>query len=203
MFSRYNLSMGAEWQVWFMPTTPLAFRPLRSNWRIHLCIACFCIYKLEGERVVRQLLKRYCVLRFSNVYGNAYDIPDRVIPKFVRTALQGGELVLEGGEQIIDFTHIDDTVASIIQCMNLLQSERILQDTIHILPGVPNKITDIIGLLRNQGLQFTVRTNAPRSYDVQRFVGSTVRREQLLGKRNFIRLEEGIRWTLRQLSPKE
>lgn len=195
--------MGAEWQVWFMPTTPLAFRPLRSNWRIHLCIACFCIYKLEGERVVRQLLKRYCVLRFSNVYGNAYDIPDRVIPKFVRTALQGGELVLEGGEQIIDFTHIDDTVASIIQCMNLLQSERILQDTIHILPGVPNKITDIIGLLRNQGLQFTVRTNAPRSYDVQRFVGSTVRREQLLGKRNFIRLEEGIRWTLRQLSPKE
>lgn len=87
--------------------------------------------------------------------------------------------------------------------MNLLQSERILQETIHILPGVPNKITDIIGLLRDQGLQFTVRTNAPRSYDVQRFVGSTVRREQLLGKRNFIRLEEGFRWTLRQLSPKE
>ena len=162
---------------------------------------------LEGERIVRQLLKRHCVLRFSNVYGNAYgnayDIPDRVIPKFVRTAQVGGELVLEGGDQIIDFTHIDDTVASIIQCMNLLQSERILQETIHILPGVPNKITDIIGLLRNQGLQFTVRTNAPRSYDVQRFVGSTVRREQLLGKRNFIRLEEGIRWTLRQLSPKE
>ncbi len=160
-------------------------------------------YKLEGERIVRSLVKRNCVLRFSNVYGNSYDIPDRVVPKFVRTALQGGELVLEGGDQIIDFTHIDDTVASIIQCMSLLQSERILQETIHILPGVPNKITDIIGLLRDQGLQFTVRTNAPRSYDVQRFVGSTVRREQLLGKRNFIRLEEGIRWTLRQLSPKE
>lgn len=158
-------------------------------------------YKLEGERIVRQLLKRYCVLRFSNVYGNAYDIPDRVIPKFVRTAQAGGELVLEGGEQIIDFTHIDDTVASIMHCIRLLQSGKIVQETIHILPGVPNKITDIIGLLRDQGLQFTVRTNGPRSYDVQRFVGSTVRREQLLGKRDFIELKEGLRRMLECFRP--
>ena len=149
-------------------------------------------YKLEGERIVRQLLKRHCVLRFSNVYGNAYDIPDRVIPKFVRTAQAGGELVLEGGEQIIDFTHIDDTVTSIMHCIRLLQSGEIVQETIHILPGVPNKITDIITILRNKGLRFTVRTNAPRSYDVVEFIGDPTKRKSLLGNQEFISLEKGI-----------
>ena len=64
-------------------------------------------YKLEAERAVRANVKKNCVLRFSNVYGNEYDIPGRVIPKFVKTAVEGGELALEGGKQIIDFTYAD------------------------------------------------------------------------------------------------
>ena len=178
--------------MWFMPTTPLAFRPLQANWRIHLCIACFCIYMLEGERIVRQLLKRHCVLRFSNVYGNAYDIPDRVIPKFVRTAQAGGELVLEGGDQVIDFTHIDDTVSCIVKCMDMIVSKQINEETINILPGVENRITSIIDILRANGLNFTVRKNAARTYDVQRFVGDPSTRKRIFGNDDFISLEDGI-----------
>lgn len=149
-------------------------------------------YKLEGERTVRQYAKRHCILRFSNVYGNAYDIPDRVIPKFVHTALDGGELVLEGGNQIIDFTYIGDTVSSIIKCMKKLDTGDITQETIHILPGVENKITDIIDILRGMGLQFTVRKNEPRSYDVQRFIGNPVHRKAVLGDVPFSDLRTGI-----------
>ena len=149
-------------------------------------------YKLEGERVVRKYMRRYCILRFSNVYGNFYDIPDRVVPKFVHTAMAGGELVLEGGGQVIDFTYIDDTVHPIIQCINKLETREINQETIHISPGIENKITDIIDILYGKGFKFTVRQNEARKYDVQKFVGDSSHRKDVLGDLSFINLREGI-----------
>lgn len=165
--------------------------PVKGNAEL-LPLNVYGFYKLEGERIVRSLVRKNCVLRFSNIYGNLYDIPGRVIPTFVSTAIKGGEIRLEGGEQIIDFTYIDDTVASIIQCMKMLQSGDIDAETVHISPGVANKITDIIDILRDMGFKFAVRKNPPRSYDVQRFVGDTVHRQQIFGDRSFIGLREGI-----------
>ncbi len=152
-------------------------------------------YKLEGERIVQRMLKRYCILRFSNVYGNSYDIPERVIPKFVHTAIKGGELFLEGGEQIIDFTYIDDTVASIIKCMKLLVNKEMNHEIIHILPGCRNKITDVIDSLQQLGLHFTVKHRPARSYDVQKFVGNPEKCNRLLygGCMQFTSLQEGLK----------
>ena len=150
-------------------------------------------YKLEGERSVRANVKKNCVLRFSNVYGNEYDIGGRVVPAFVRRAMNGEELVLEGGKQIIDFTYIGDTVSSIIKCMKLLQSGKMTQDTIHILPGVQNKITDLIDILRDMGFNFTVRKNPPRNYDVQQFIGNPEHRKEILGEENFTDLRTGVK----------
>ncbi len=150
-------------------------------------------YKLEAERVVRKNVRKNCVLRFSNVYGNEYDIGGRVIPAFVRGAMKGEELVLEGGNQIIDFTYIADTVSSIKKCMELLQSGKMTEDTIHILPGVQNKITDVIDILREMGFSFTVRKNPPRNYDVQQFIGNPAHRKEILGDEAFVSLKEGIR----------
>ncbi len=151
-------------------------------------------YKLEGERIVKALFEKYCVLRFSNVYGNTYDIPKRVIPKFVQTALQGGELTLEGGAQIIDFTFIDDTVMSIIRCMEFLEAGRIKKETIHILPGRKNKITDIIDVLQKKQMRFSVSKKNARNYDVQQFVGNPYHMRDVLriNPNDFITLEEGI-----------
>lgn len=150
-------------------------------------------YKLEGERVVRKNVKKHFILRFSNVYGNEYDIPERVIPKFVSEALRGGELVLEGGEQIIDFTHINDTVSAIIKCIKMLSNNEIAQETMHILPGIGRNITDIIDILRSNGLNFSVRRNAPRSYDVQKFIGDSKKCREFLKDLSFTDLESGIR----------
>ncbi|MCR5124276.1 MAG: NAD(P)-dependent oxidoreductase [Treponema sp.] len=150
-------------------------------------------YKLEGERAVRANVRKNCVLRFSNVYGNEYDIGGRVVPAFVRGAMNGEELVLEGGKQIIDFTYIGDTVSSIIKCMKLLQSGKMTQDTIHILPGVQNKITDLIDILRDMGFNFTVRKNPPRNYDVQQFIGNPEHRKEILGEENFTDLRTGVK----------
>lgn len=155
-------------------------------------------YKLEGERYVQQKIKRYCILRFSNVYGNLYDIRKRVIPQFVETAIRGGEIILEGGHQIIDFTHISDTVSSIIQCMDLLEKEEISQEIIHISPGIGNNITDIIDILRDFGFDFSVTKHAPRDYDVQRFVGNPAKRIRILGDCQFLNLKQGVYELLKQ-----
>lgn len=151
-------------------------------------------YKLEGERVVKTMFENYCILRFSNVYGNTYDIPKRVVPKFVQTALQGGKLTLEGGAQIIDFTFIDDAVRSIIRCMEFLEVGKIKKETIHILPGRENKITDIIDILRKKQMLFSVLKKEARNYDVQQFLGNPNHMRDVLGldPNDFTTLEDGI-----------
>ncbi len=154
-------------------------------------------YKLEGERVVRKNVKKHFILRFSNVYGNEYDIPERVIPKFVSEALRGGELVLEGGEQIIDFTHINDTVSAIIKCIKMLSNNEIAQETMHILPGIGRKITEIIDILHDNGINFSVKVNPPRDYDVQRFIGNPEKCRRILKNPMFIDLETGIKDLIR------
>lgn len=149
-------------------------------------------YKLEGERIVQQHANKYFILRFSNVYGNKYDIPNRVVPKFVRQALDGDQLVLEGGGQEIDFTYIDDTVDSIIHCMDLLVNGTVKKEILHILPGVRNKITDIFDILKELGYSIDVKVNKPRSYDVEKFIGDPTKQINLLGKKEFTNLKDGI-----------
>lgn len=149
-------------------------------------------YKLEGERIVQSTVRRNCILRFCNVYGNEYDRKGRVIPTFVSTAMKGGVISIEGGEQIIDFTHINDTVSTIIKCMEKIERDEIKSITIHISPGVGNKITDIIDILQNLGYRFKVEKNEPRNYDVQRFVGDNTKRKNLFGNDKFMELREGI-----------
>ena len=88
--------------------------------------------KLQGEQLIKERLQKYAILRFSNVYGNDYDIEGRVVPAFVKRALTDQILYLEGGEQTIDFTHISNTVESIIDTIQLSQNNQISTEEIHI-----------------------------------------------------------------------
>ncbi len=149
--------------------------------------------KLNGEKLVKGLINRYVILRFSNVYGNSYDIGGRVIPSFINKALNNETLFLEGGDQIIDFTHIEDTVDCVLKSVELLQNNTIDSEEIHISPGVENKITDIIYCLEhllNKKLKVAVREK--RDYDVVRFVGDSSHRENVLGRKSFKSLQTGI-----------
>lgn len=149
--------------------------------------------KLEGEMLVKKLIKRHVILRFSNVYGNNYDIMGRVIPAFVTGALNDVPLYLEGGDQIIDFTHIKDTVDCVIKAAKLLQNKALETEDIHICPGNENKITDIILYLSNcLNRELKVSYLKGRSYDVNKFVGDPTKRKEILCDKEFISLKEGI-----------
>lgn len=151
------------------------------------------ICKLEGEIMVKKTIKRHIILRFSNVYGNNYDIMGRVIPTFVNNALKDETLYLEGGEQIIDFTHISDTVNCMIKSAELLQSKAIKTTDIHISPGKENKITDIILHISNYlNKELKVSFLKGRTYDVNKFVGDPTKRKEILHVKDFISLKEGV-----------
>jgi len=78
------------------------------------------IMKLMGEQLVKDYSKRNCfdytVIRPSAVYGEL-DVEDRVVSKFILSALRGETLRVNGADECLDFTHVDDTARGIVQAI--------------------------------------------------------------------------------------
>jgi len=75
--------------------------------------------KLASEAIIRAYSRThgltYQILRLANVYGSQ-DF-DRVIPTFIERGIQGQNIFIYGGEQIIDFVYIDDVINAFILCL--------------------------------------------------------------------------------------
>jgi nucleoside-diphosphate-sugar epimerase len=76
----------------------------------------YSIMKLAGELLVqdysRQYKLDYTIVRPSAVYG-PYDVEDRVVSKFLTQAMRGEELTVNGADDYLDFTYIDDCATGI------------------------------------------------------------------------------------------
>jgi len=74
------------------------------------------IFKLMGEQLVKDYHRRtgleYTIIRPSAVYGE-YDVEDRVVSKFLLTAMRGGIIKVNGPDEVLDFTHVDDVASGI------------------------------------------------------------------------------------------
>lgn len=74
------------------------------------------IMKLAGEWLVKDYQRRtnlaYTIIRPSAVYG-PYDVEDRVVSKFLLTAMRGGEIQVNGGNEQLDFTFVSDVADGI------------------------------------------------------------------------------------------
>ena len=75
------------------------------------------IMKLAGEDLVKDYTRRGCfdhvIIRPSAVYG-PLDVEDRVVSKFMLTAMRGGVLRVNGANETLDFTHVDDAADGIV-----------------------------------------------------------------------------------------
>lgn len=80
------------------------------------------IMKLAGEWLVKDYSRRtgmaYTIIRPSAVYG-PLDVEDRVISKFVSTAIRGGTLSVKGENELLDFTYVDDAADGISAAVDL------------------------------------------------------------------------------------
>jgi nucleoside-diphosphate-sugar epimerase len=80
------------------------------------------ILKLTGEDIVKDYHRRgafdYAIIRPSAVYG-PLDVEDRVVAKFMLTAMRGGILRVNGARETLDFTYVDDAADGIVSAATL------------------------------------------------------------------------------------
>jgi nucleoside-diphosphate-sugar epimerase len=73
--------------------------------------------KLSGEHIVKDYSRRNCfshtIIRPSAVYG-PLDVEDRVIAKFMLTAMRDGTLKVNGASETLDFTYVEDAADGIV-----------------------------------------------------------------------------------------
>lgn len=75
------------------------------------------IMKLAGEHLVKDYSRRKCfshtIIRPSAVYG-PLDVEDRVVAKFMLTAMRGETLKVNGAGETLDFTYSEDAAQGIV-----------------------------------------------------------------------------------------
>ena len=75
------------------------------------------IMKLAGEWLVKDYSRKtnlvHTIIRPSAVYG-PLDVEDRVIAKFMLTAMRGGTLNVNGANETLDFTYVEDAADGIV-----------------------------------------------------------------------------------------
>jgi nucleoside-diphosphate-sugar epimerase len=75
------------------------------------------IMKLSGEWLVKDYARRYgfeyVIIRPSAVYG-PLDVEDRVVAKFMIAAMQNKTLKVNGENETLDFTYVDDAADGIV-----------------------------------------------------------------------------------------
>ena len=104
-------------------------------------------YKLAGETMVAELaggVLPYTILRPCAVYG-PYDAGFRVIERFLMQAARNLTITVNGVDEMVDFTYIDDCVSGIIKAS---LSEKSWYSTYNISSGKPHTLLEAASLAK-------------------------------------------------------
>lgn len=136
--------------------------------------------KVSGEALCRAFARECSletiVLRIANVFGPR-DI-GRVIPYWIEQARAGNDLVVYGGEQILDFIWVTDVVDAMLRAA----AAEVALPPINVASGTGTRILDLarrIGIL--VGRTGAIKIVPRRSMEVTRFIGNPERMTQMLG----------------------
>jgi len=153
--------------------------------------------KLSAEHACLAFQKAYnlksVILRFSNVYGSERDQMDRVIPKFMLRALRNEEIPLYGGDQILDFNFIEDTVSGIMKAYEKALEGKIIGEDFHFVSGKGISIKELAKLIVEiSGSSSKIVKMSPKEFDVNKFVGDPQKAMKLLGYKPQTPLRKGL-----------
>src|SRR5437867_6020346 len=144
------------------------------------------------------------IFRFSNVYGSERDLPERVIPKFMTKALRSEDITLYGGDQVLDFTYIDDTLSGILKAFaaSFDGGSGVPGQEFHFVTGrgvsVSDLATMIVGLTDSSS---RIIQSPPNNFEVRRFVGDPGKSHKVLGHEPRVRLEDGLKILRERMLP--
>jgi nucleoside-diphosphate-sugar epimerase len=151
--------------------------------------------KVAAELLIAQGCReglRAAVVRLSNVYGSMADREERVIPTFIRQALRGQALRIDGAERSFDFTHVDDVASGLMALIDCLDRGKSMPP-INLVTGVPVTLRALAETCtRLTGSTSPTVVAGKRTYDVASFYGDPARARELLGWAPRIALDEGL-----------
>jgi nucleoside-diphosphate-sugar epimerase len=151
--------------------------------------------KVDAERLVlssrEQAGLRASIVRFSSVYGSIIDHKDRVVPAFARKAVLGDTLSVEGSNNVLDFTHVDDVINGLVKMIGLMAEGEIIP-TVHLTSGQGTTLMELASLAIRFAGSGTISVAAPRPYDVSAFIGDPTLAREVLNWNASIPLPEGI-----------
>jgi len=152
--------------------------------------------KLAAEQALQDAMDRGlsgAIVRLANVYGSPDDHHDRVIPAFVRAALTGRPLRVDGPDRAFDFTHVDDVAATLHALPLRLLSGVSLAQTVHLTTGVGVTLRQLANRVVTATQSRSLITFQPhQAYDVSSFVGCPRQAGRVLGWAPKIDLDVGI-----------
>ena len=155
--------------------------------------ACSKVTAENNIEEARQAGLSTATLRFSNVFGSPFDHQDRVIPAFCRAALLGKTLRVEGGDNIFDFTFIEDVVKGIAAVINILEQKARTLPPIHFTTGRGLTLKEAAHIIVREAKSLSlIEETLPRSFDVSRFYGSPSRAKELLNWSPRFSFEEAL-----------
>ena len=150
------------------------------------------IMKLAGEWLVKDYQRRtnlpYTILRPSAVYG-PLDVEDRVISKFLLTAIRGGEIQVNGGSESLDFTFISDVVDGIVAAT---LSENTDNRTYNVTRSSARTLLEAAELAVKIVGQGSIRVNDPDNNFPSRGQLNTIRAQNDFGFYPTVNIEQGF-----------
>jgi nucleoside-diphosphate-sugar epimerase len=151
------------------------------------------IMKLAGEWLVKDYQRRtdmaYTIIRPSAVYG-PLDVEDRVVSKFLLTALRGGEIQVNGGKESLDFTYVSDAAIGVATAA---VSEDTDNMTYNISRGQARTLVEAAELAVQIAGQGTIRVNEADDNFPSRGQLNTIRARNDFGFLPEVNIEQGFK----------
>jgi nucleoside-diphosphate-sugar epimerase len=166
--------------------------------RIENCESPYAASKISSEAFLHSYRRvfeaDFVILRFSNVYG-MYDDSDRVIPLWIREALNKEDLIVFGERKVLDFTYIDDTVEGVCKVIDTF--DNITGETFNIASGKGVKLTYVANMIRKLlgGTSKTI-VEKNRPGEVWKFTADISKAKKVLHYEPKIHIDEGLSRTV-------
>jgi UDP-glucose 4-epimerase len=151
------------------------------------------IMKLAGEWLTRDYTRRtgmsHTIIRPSAVYG-PLDVEDRVVSKFLTTAMNQGIIQVNGAKESLDFTYVTDAAQGIAQAA---VHDRARNQTYNITRGQSRTLQEAAELAIRTAQGGIMRVNDPDGNFPRRGQLNITQAQQDFGYNPRIDIEQGFR----------
>ena len=151
------------------------------------------VMKYSGEIITKGLCKLYnlpfSIIRPSAVYG-PMDMNRRVTQIFIEAAINNKEIKVEGPNEKLDFTYIDDLVDGLILTAS---KKKAINQTFNITYGKGRKLIEFVNILKKYYPNLKVQIKPKDKSKPSRGTLSIKKAKKILGYNPKVNIEKGIK----------